>query len=44
MELATAAGNEQAVTMNQQMLKLYQSQRPFHLPPQKGASHSPPQK
>jgi tetratricopeptide (TPR) repeat protein len=34
IELATAAGNEQAAAMNRQMLKLYQAQRPFHLPGQ----------
>lgn len=34
LELTTAAGNEQLTTFHRQMLRLYQSGRPFHLPAQ----------
>lgn len=34
LELTTAAGNEQLTAFHRQMLRLYQSGRPFHLPAQ----------
>lgn len=34
IELATAAGNEGLANQHRQLLRLYQSQRPFHLPAQ----------
>ncbi len=38
IDQATAAGNEAIANQNRQMLRLYQAQRPFHMPAQKSGN------
>lgn len=38
IDQATAAGNEAMANQNRQLLRLYQAQRPFHLPAQKSGA------